>query len=118
MGNVDKVKVAFEVFDIANHDGLFSEDIRLEIKKCQFVVAHIIVGKDSVLYNRFLKVIKLNNRLWAEYEKGLIDKNTEEVTKSVTKSVTRRIARNLKGTIPDSEIAECTGLTLEDVKVL
>ena len=26
MGNVDKVKVAFEVFDIANHDGLFSED--------------------------------------------------------------------------------------------
>ena len=118
MGNVDKVKVAFEVFDIANHDGLFSEDIRLEIKKCQFVVAHIIAGKDSVLYNKFLKVIKMNNRLWAEYEKGLIDKNTEEVTKSVTESVTRRIARNLKGALPDSEIAKRTGLSIDEVKGL
>ena len=81
MGNVDKVKVAFEVFDIANHDGLFSEDR-------------------------------------AEYEKGLIDKNTEEVTKSVTESVTRRIARNLKGALPDSEIAKRTGLSIDEVKGL
>ena len=90
----------------------------MEIKKCQFVVAYIIADEDAVLYNRFIKVIKMNNRLWDEYKKGIIDKNTEEVTKSVTDSVTRRIAKNFKGALPDSEIAKRTGLSIEEVKAL
>jgi len=42
MGNVDRVKVAFEVFEMANNRMLFNEDELVEIKKCQYIVAQII----------------------------------------------------------------------------
>lgn len=134
MGNVDTVKVAFEVFKIANNKMLFTEDQQEEIKKCQYIVAQIIAEDDDELLNEFWEIIHMNNDFLARYEKDLIDKNTkrvtehvtktvtEQVTKTVTKTVTdnvtRKIAKNLKDILPDVEIAKRTGLPIQEVQKL
>ena len=134
MGNVDRVKVAFEVFKIANNKMLFTEDQQEEIKKCQYIVAQIIAEDDDELLNEFWEIIHMNNDFLARYEKDLIDKNTkrvteqvtktvtEQVTKTVTKTVTdnvtRKIAKNLKDILPDVEIAKRTGLPIQEVQKL
>ncbi len=134
MGNVDTVKVAFEVFKIANNKMLFTEDQQEEIKKCQYIVAQIIAEDDDELLNEFWEIIHMNNDFLARYEKDLIDKNTkrvtehvtktvtEQVTKTVTKTVTdnvtRKIAKNLKDILPDVEIAKRTGLPIKEVQKL
>ena len=134
MGNVDRVKVAFEVFKIANNKMLFTEDQQEEIKKCQYIVAQIIAEDDDELLNEFWEIIHMNNDFLARYEKDLIDKNTkrvteqvtktvtEQVTKTVTKTVTdnvtRKIAKNLKDILPDVEIAKRTGLPIKEVQKL
>ena len=126
MGNVDTVKVAFEVFKIANNKMLFTEDQQEEIKKCQYIVAQIIAEDDDELLNEFWEIIHMNNDFLARYEKDLIDKNTkrvteqvtEQVTKTVTDNVTRKIAKNLKDILPDVEIAKRTGLPIQEVQKL
>ena len=126
MGNVDTVKVAFEVFKIANNKMLFTEDQQEEIKKCQYIVAQIIAEDDDELLNEFWEIIHMNNDFLARYEKDLIDKNTkrvteqvtEQVTKTVTDNVTRKIAKNLKDILPDVEIAKRTGLPIKEVQKL
>ena len=126
MGNVDRVKVAFEVFKIANNKMLFTEDQQEEIKKCQYIVAQIIAEDDDELLNEFWEIIHMNNDFLARYEKDLIDKNTkrvteqvtEQVTKTVTDNVTRKIAKNLKDILPDVEIAKRTGLPIQEVQKL
>ena len=134
MGNVDTVKVAFEVFKIANNKMLFTEDQQEEIKKCQYIVAQIIAEDDDELLNEFWEIIHMNNDFLARYEKDLIHKNTkrvtehvtktvtEQVTKTVTKTVTdnvtRKIAKNLKDILPDVEIAKRTGLPIQEVQKL
>lgn len=126
MGNVDTVKVAFEVFKIANNKMLFTEDQQEEIKKCQYIVAQIIAEDDDELLNEFWEIIHMNNDFLARYEKDLIDKNTkrvteqvtEQVTKTVTDNVTRKIAKNLKDILPYVEIAKRTGLPIQEVQKL
>ena len=146
MGNVDRVKVAFEVFEMANNRMLFNEDELVEIKKCQYIVAQIIAGDNEKLLNEFWEIIRMNNDFLVRYETDLIDRTTkrvtEEVTKQVTKqvtdevtkqvtdevtkqvtdevteNVTRKIAKNLKDIIPDVEIAKCTGLPIGEVQKL
>ena len=122
MGNVDKVKVAFEVFKIANNEMLLSEDERVQIKKCQYIVAQIIADDDEKLLNEFWGIIRMNNDFLVKYETELIDRTTkrvtEEVTEKVTDEVSKKIAKNLKDILPDVEIANCTGLSLKDVESL
>ena len=146
MGNVDRVKVAFEVFKIANNSKLFTKDEQSEIKKCQFVVAQIIADGDEELLNEFWGIIMLNNDFLAKYEMDLIKKTTDEVTEKVTHEVTEKvtdevtekvthevtekvtdevtenvsksIAKNVKGLLSDSQIAEATGLSIETVENL
>ena len=52
----------------------------------------------------------MNNTFLARYEQDLVDKNTQQVSKN--------IARNLKDCLSDEEIAERTGLSLEEVQQL
>lgn len=134
MGNVDKVKVAFEVFQIANNKKLFTEDEQAEIKKCQYIVAQIIAENDEKLLNEYWEIIKMNNNFLQKYEEDLINRTTKEVTENVTKQVTedvtkqvtekvsedtsKTIAKNLKNILPDKEIAKHTGLTLKQVQEL
>lgn len=58
MGNVDRVKAAFEVFNIANNSDLFTEDEQSEIKRCQYIVAQIIAEGDDELLDEFWRLIK------------------------------------------------------------
>jgi len=62
------------------------------------------------------------NDFLARYEQDLVDQTTREVTEQVTERVTEQvsinIARNFKDCLPDEEIAERTGLSLEDVQKL
>ena len=62
------------------------------------------------------------NDFLARYEQDLVDQTTREVTEQVTNQVTEQvsinIARNFKDCLPDEEIAERTGLSLEDVQKL
>ena len=122
MGNVDRVKVAFEVFNIANDSKLFSEDVQSEIKKCQYVVAQIIAGNNEKLLNKFWELIRMNNDFLVRYQEDLIKKTTDEVTEQVTEqvtdSVTKDIAKNLKDILTDQQIAERTGLSIETVSQL
>nr|WP_294999344.1 hypothetical protein [uncultured Methanobrevibacter sp.] len=114
MGNVDRVKAAFEVFNIANNSNLFTEDEQSEIKRCQYIVAQIIAEDDDELLEKFWEIIKMNNDFLVRYEQDLIDKNTQEVTEQVKKS----IAKKLKDCLSDLEIAKRTGLSLEEVQQL
>ena len=114
MGNVDKVKAAFEVFQIANNKKLFTEDEQVEIKKCQYIVAQIIAENDDKLLNEFWEIIKMNNDFLQKYEDELIDRTTKKVTENTSKN----IAKNLKNILPDKEIAKHTGLTLKQVQQL
>jgi len=122
MGNVDKVKVAFEVFQIANNKKLFTEDEQAEIKKCQYIVAQIIAENDEKLLNEYWEIIKMNNNFLQKYEEDLINRTTKEVTETVTEKVSedtsKTIAKNLKNILPDKEIAKHTGLTLKQVQEL
>ena len=56
------------------------------------------------------------------YEQDLVDQTTREVTEQVTNQVTEQvsinIARNFKDCLSDEEIAERTGLSLEEVQKL
>ena len=52
----------------------------------------------------------MNNTFLARYEQDLVDKNTQQVSIN--------IARNFKDCLPDEEIAERTGLYLEEVQKL
>ena len=62
------------------------------------------------------------NDFLARYEQDLVDQTTREVTEQVTERVTEQvsinIARNFKDCLPDEEIAERTGLSLEEVQKL
>ena len=58
------------------------------------------------------------NDFLARYEQDLVDQTTREVTERVTEQVSINIARNFKDCLPDEEIAERTGLSLEDVQKL
>lgn len=62
------------------------------------------------------------NDFLARYEQDLVDQTTREVTEQVTNQVTEQvsinIARNFKDCLPDEEIAERTGLSLEEVQKL
>lgn len=122
MGNVDRVKAAFEVFNIANNSDLFTEDEQSEIKRCQYIVAQIIAEGDDELLDEFWGLMKMNNTFLARYEQDLVDQTTREVTEQVTERVTEKvsinIARNFKDCLPDEEIAERTGLSLEEVQKL
>ena len=64
----------------------------------------------------------MNNTFLARYEQDLVDQTTREVTEQVTNQVTEQvsinIARNFKDCLPDEEIAERTGLSLEEVQKL
>ncbi len=51
MANVDRVGVAFEVFEILNNDKIFTKEKQSKIKPCQFVVADII----SMVTKSYLK---------------------------------------------------------------
>ena len=122
MGNVDRVKAAFEVFNIANNSNLFTEDEQSEIKRCQYIVAQIIAEDDDELLEKFWEIIKMNNDFLARYEQNLVDKTTQEVTEQVTNRVTEQvkksIAKKLKDCLSDLEIAKRTGLSLEEVQKL
>lgn len=126
MGNVNKIKAAFEVFKIANEKGLFSEDKQSEIKQCQYVVAKIVAGDNEELFNNFWEIIKMNNDFLVKYENDLIEKTTKEVTEKVTQQVTqevtekvsKNIAKNLKNIHTDIEISKYTGLSIEEIKKL
>ena len=114
MGNVDRVKSAFEVFRIVNDRKLFDEDEQAKIKQCQYIVAQIVADNDDDLLNEFWEIIKMNNNFLVEYETNLVENTRREVTKDVT----LKLAKNLKDVLQDSEIANRTGLTLEEVKSL
>ena len=68
----------------------------------------------------------MNNTFLARYEQDLVDQTTREVTEQVTNQITeqvteqvrKKIARNFKDCLPDEEIAERTGLSLEEVQKL
>lgn len=146
MGNVDMVKVAFEVFKIANTKNLFNEDELVQIKQCQYIVAQIVAGEDEELLKKFWEIIRMNNNFLVRYETELVDRTTKEVTEQVTKkvtqkvtqkvtkevtkevtkrvteqvtnNVTRTIAKNLKSLLSDVEIAQSTGLSIKEVQNL
>ena len=138
MGNVDRVKVAFEVFKIANNKNLFGEDEQAKIKQCQYIVAQIVADDDKKLLDKFWRIIKMYNDFLVEYETNLVETTkrevreqvtkevikqvteqvTEQVTKEVTKNVTLNLAKNLKDVLSNAEIAERTGLSLEVVQNL
>ena len=58
------------------------------------------------------------NDFLARYEQDLVDQTTREVTEQVTEQVSINIARNIKGCLPDEEIARRTGLSFEEVQKL
>lgn len=146
MGNVDRVKVSFDVFNIVNDKNIFDEGEQEKIKRCQYVVAQIVADGVNKLLNEFWEIIKMNNNFLVEYETKLIEnarkkaiqevteevtkkvteevteKVTEEVTEKVTEEVTgkitRKLAKNFKEILNDNEIAKYTGLSLEEVQNL
>ena len=61
MGNVDEIESAFEVFEIANNTDLFSEDKQIEIKQCQYIVAHIVADDNDELLNFIMKYKEISN---------------------------------------------------------
>jgi len=105
MGNVDRVKVAFEVFEMANNRMLFNEDELVEIKKCQYIVAQIIAGDNEKLLNEFWEIIRMNNDFLVRYETDLIDRTTKRVTEEVTKQVTKQVTDEVTKQVTD-EVTE------------
>lgn len=118
MGNVNKVKVAFEVFDIVNNKKLFSQDEQSKIKQCQFVVADIVADGDKNLRNKLMERIFVVAEFLIEYEKNLVESSIEKGRKEGRDDGIREVAKNLKDTLSDEDIAERTGLSVEEVKKL
>lgn len=122
MGNVNKVKAAFEVFNIVNNKKIFSQDEQSKIKQCQFVVADIVADGDKDLRNKLMEGIFVVADFLIEYEKDLVESSIEKGRKEGRKEGRddgiREVARNLKDTLSDEDIAERTGLSIEEVKKL
>lgn len=118
MGNVNKVKAAFEVFDIVNNKKLFSQDEQSKIKQCQFVVADIVADGDKNLRNKLMERIFVVAEFLIEYEKNLVESSIEKGRKEGRDDGIREVAKNLKDTLSDEDIAERTGLSVEEVKKL
>ena len=68
MGNVDKVKMAFEVFDIVNNNEIFNNDEQARIKQCQYVVADIIADGDIGLFKKFMGRVFMSDLLFEYLE--------------------------------------------------
>ena len=122
MGNINKVKAAFEVFNIVNNKKIFSQDEQSKIKQCQFVVADIVADGDKDLRNKLMEGIFVVADFLIEYEKDLVESSIEKGRKEGRKEGRddgiREVARNLKDTLSDEDIAERTGLSIEEVKKL
>lgn len=124
MGNVDRVDVAFEVFEILNNEKIFTKEKQSKIKQCQFVVADIVSNGDEKLFKKFWEVINMNTNFLREYERELVENSKEEGRdegikegmEKILKFVNREeVARNMKGKYSDEEISDITGLSIEEV---
>ena len=126
MGNVDRVKVAFEVFEIVNNENIFNEKEQSRIKQSQYVVADIIANGDEELLNKFMELITMFAGFLVEREKNLVESGIEKGREEgreegIGEGKDERsveIAANLKGKLSDSEISEITGVPIEKVKNL
>lgn len=121
MGNVDNVKVAFEVFGIVNNEKLFSKESQIKIKQCQYIVADIIADGNIKLFEEFMGLI-IVSPLFSEYlenvEREIIEGIEQKARDKGYGKGLEDVARNLKDVLSDEQIAEKTGLTLEKVKQL
>jgi len=122
MGNVDRVKAAFEVFDIVNDEKIFNEDEQSQIKQCQYVVADIVADGDVDLLNEFMERITMFAGFLVEREKALVESGrTEGRTEGIVEGRDEKaseIAANLKGKLSILEISEITGLSVEKIEKL
>lgn len=114
IGNVDRVKVAFEVFEIVNNKNIFTEKEQSKIKQCQYVMADIVADGDEELLNKFMEKITMFAVFLVERERDLVEGGRQEGRDE--KSI--EIATNLKDKLSDYEISEVTCLPIEKVKKL
>ena len=141
MTNVDKIEVAFEVFDIVNNEEIFTKDEQTLIKQCQYIVADIIADGDEELFDKFMEriiVLTLLSGFLKEKEKEIVEgfkeearieglkegreegmeKGREEGMVKGSNEKAIEIACNMKNKYSDLEISEITGLNIEQVKKL
>ena len=134
MGNVNRVETAFEVFEIANNDKIFTQDEQSKIKQCQFVVADIISNGNKELFQEFLEVIDMNTNYLIEYERKLVESSREEGReegikegikegreegiKEGIKKNSKNVVRNMKGKYSDEEISDVTGLSIKEINAI
>ena len=114
MGNVDRIKVAFEVFEIVNNENVFNEKEQSRIKQCQYVVADIIANGDEELLNKFMEEITMFAGFLVEREKNLVEGGKADGKNE--KAI--EIAKSLKGVLSDIDISKHTGLTIEEIEKL
>lgn len=126
MGNVDKVKAAFEVFEIVNDDKLFTKKEQSDIKRCQYVIANIIAGDDRELYEKFMRVIKMltlfasyieehEDEILDELKEYYFEEGEKKGEKKGRKEGKKEVAKNFKGLVSDEEISKRTGISIDEV---
>lgn len=117
MGNVDKVKATFEVIDIVNNYESFEKHDEETIRQCHYVLAHIIANGNKKLLSKLLERIKMLT-LYTDCFEELEEEAVEYFKNQGRKEGIKEVAKNLKDTLSEEEIAERTGLSIEEVKKL